>query len=478
MVVRAPSTQALANSSARFGILIRQGQSWSVVELGRGWLIALAVVSGLLLVTASAGALYHLFRDSMLHALAQGQGRDTRAYEERIAELRQRIDRMTTRQIVNQDSIEDRVAILIAKQAELEARSLLIGDLEDRAQQVGLSTTRGSTVPAANQPTSGTGFEARFPLPAAILGGTPAPRERETKRPMPIEDDATGSIRPNAFAPNPLPTRPPELPKSFEIVPFRGAIKDVVGEIDQRTRMLEKAQMEAMRGLATDARERAERHRRVIAATGLNPSRFGDKPAPAGPKSFSPLALRDVRANSDTAQGGPLLPAELGPSGTAVFDQMLSEADRAIRELRTTRQIVARLPLARPVAGDHDLTSGFGTRLDPFTRSLAFHSGVDFRAPTGTPVRATASGTVIEAGTNGGYGRMVEIDHGNGVSTRYAHLSSIAVSEGDKIALGQVIGAVGSTGRSTGPHLHYEVRIDDDAADPLRFLRAQRLARD
>ncbi|MCE2932629.1 MAG: M23 family metallopeptidase, partial [Hyphomicrobiales bacterium] len=82
---------------------------------------------------------------------------------------------------------------------------------------------------------------------------------------------------------------------------------------------------------------------------------------------------------------------------------------------------------------------------------------------------------VIEAGYSGGYGRMVEIDHGNGLSTRYAHLSSIQVSEGDTILAGQVLGTVGSTGRSTGPHLHYEVRIDDDATDPMRFLRASRL---
>ncbi len=121
------------------------------------------------------------------------------------------------------------------------------------------------------------------------------------------------------------------------------------------------------------------------------------------------------------------------------------------------------------------ITSSFGTRLDPFTRGLAMHSGIDFRAATGTAVRATAPGKVIEAGYNGGYGRMVEIDHGNGVSTRYAHLSSIQVSEGDTIRAGQVLGAVGSTGRSTGPHLHYEVRIDDDATDPMRFLRASRL---
>jgi murein DD-endopeptidase MepM/ murein hydrolase activator NlpD len=100
------------------------------------------------------------------------------------------------------------------------------------------------------------------------------------------------------------------------------------------------------------------------------------------------------------------------------------------------------------------------------------HTGLDFRAATGDPVRATANGKVSSSGWMGGYGRMVEVDHGNGLSTRYGHLSEIHVKVGDVVKIGQVIGAVGSTGRSTGPHLHYETRIDGDAVDPQKFLRA------
>jgi murein DD-endopeptidase MepM/ murein hydrolase activator NlpD len=96
---------------------------------------------------------------------------------------------------------------------------------------------------------------------------------------------------------------------------------------------------------------------------------------------------------------------------------------------------------------------------------------MDFSAPTGFPAKATAPGTVSEAGWNGSYGRMVEIDHGNGFSTRFAHLSHIAVAKGQKVERGDVVGAVGSSGRSTGPHLHYEVRRDGAAMDPLRFIK-------
>ena len=100
------------------------------------------------------------------------------------------------------------------------------------------------------------------------------------------------------------------------------------------------------------------------------------------------------------------------------------------------------------------------------------HSGLDFRGDTGDPVRVTANGTVVTAGWNGGYGKMVEVDHGNGISTRYGHMSEITVKVGQAVRIGQSVGKIGSTGRSTGPHLHYETRIDGDAVDPQKFLRA------
>jgi murein DD-endopeptidase MepM/ murein hydrolase activator NlpD len=100
------------------------------------------------------------------------------------------------------------------------------------------------------------------------------------------------------------------------------------------------------------------------------------------------------------------------------------------------------------------------------------HTGLDMRGTTGDPVRATADGTVTVAGWNGGYGNMVEISHGNGFATRYGHMSAIDVRVGQHVKIGQLVGRIGSTGRSTGPHLHYETRIDGEAVDPQRFLRA------
>ncbi len=113
-----------------------------------------------------------------------------------------------------------------------------------------------------------------------------------------------------------------------------------------------------------------------------------------------------------------------------------------------------------------------GNRRDPFLGRLALHSGIDFRFAPGEKVRATAPGKVIAAGWTGGYGNMVEVDHGNGISTRYGHMSEIRVKVGDKVDRTDVIGLAGSTGRSTGTHLHYEVRQDGRAVDPIYFMNA------
>jgi murein DD-endopeptidase MepM/ murein hydrolase activator NlpD len=127
------------------------------------------------------------------------------------------------------------------------------------------------------------------------------------------------------------------------------------------------------------------------------------------------------------------------------------------------------LPTLPPVE-NVNYTSNFGYRIDPFTGHQSFHEGVDFAAETGTPINAAASGKVITAEVHPAYGKTVEIDHGNGLVTRYAHASELLVAEGDLVVRGQRIAKVGSTGRSTGPHLHFEVRLNGASQNPARFL--------
>ena len=129
------------------------------------------------------------------------------------------------------------------------------------------------------------------------------------------------------------------------------------------------------------------------------------------------------------------------------------------------------VPSSKPVMAA-TYTSGYGVRSDPFRGSAAMHAGIDLAAPTGTMIYATADGVVDRAEWSGGYGNMVEIDHGKGLQTRFGHLSRILVKAGERVTRGMPIALMGSTGRSTGSHLHYEVRIDGRAVNPVPFLQS------
>ena len=127
------------------------------------------------------------------------------------------------------------------------------------------------------------------------------------------------------------------------------------------------------------------------------------------------------------------------------------------------------IPSVQPVQ-KLQFTSNFGIRSDPFRGTAAMHAGVDIPGPVGTPIYATADGVISHAGRQGGYGNMIEVNHGRGIATRYGHLSKILVADNTRVTRGQLIGLMGSTGRSTGSHLHYEVRIDGHAVNPVPFL--------
>ncbi len=182
---------------------------------------------------------------------------------------------------------------------------------------------------------------------------------------------------------------------------------------------------------------------------------------------------------AQAGQGGPLVDPtplssdELQNALTALSRQLETSDDSfSMLESRLLDERVQKsmLPTTLPVAADW-ISAGFGWRIDPFTGLRAMHEGIDFAAEVGTPIVAAASGVVIRAGLTPDYGNLVEIDHGNGLTTRYAHASKIFVKVGQLVRRGQKIALVGTTGRSTGPHLHFEVRINDVAVNPNRFLQ-------
>lgn len=205
----------------------------------------------------------------------------------------------------------------------------------------------------------------------------------------------------------------------------------------------------------TEAQTRAERLRLAFRLAGLNPA------------AYSPR---------DGALGGPLVEARDPRALAAVLDvdeafaiRIRNAADN-LSDMRRLADTAESMPFGRPTGAR--TTSGFGVRFDPFNGRPALHQGQDFAAPLNTPIHAPAPGIVSFVGVRSGYGKTVEIDHGRGFKTRYAHLNATAVSPGQRISLGQRLGAMGTTGRSTGVHLHYEVWMDGRPQNPARFMRA------
>jgi len=184
------------------------------------------------------------------------------------------------------------------------------------------------------------------------------------------------------------------------------------------------------------------------------------------------LGLKPSRFKAYTGQGGPL-EALLGDKAPVVQDgdPQFRALFMSWKKLDQLEQGVISIPSAKPVAGA-SFTSGFGVRSDPFRGGAAMHAGIDLAGPVGTPIYATADGVVGRAEWANGYGNLVELEHGKGIQTRYGHLSKILVKPNTRVKRGDLIALMGSTGRSTGSHLHYEVRIDGRAVNPLPFLQS------
>lgn len=214
-------------------------------------------------------------------------------------------------------------------------------------------------------------------------------------------------------------------------------------------RMMGETQM-AMHGIAAVASTRADEIATEMRQLGI------------------PFALPETDAN---AVGGPLLPATDELNGTPMLDDANAVMSALLR-YKAARESLDTAPVHMPITGNFRQSSNFGNRKDPFTGSRAFHSGMDFAAPSGTTVMSAAAGVVTYVGTKSGYGMVVEVTHDNGLVTRYAHLSGYLAREGQAVNTGTPIAKVGSTGRSTGPHLHFEIRKSDEAINPKAFLDA------
>jgi murein DD-endopeptidase MepM/ murein hydrolase activator NlpD len=409
----------------------RQGAGYTLVHAGhqlRIGPIAFWIVVGTLVIMAAwsiTTATYFAFSDDVLTRLVSREAEMQFGYEDRIAELRAQIDRLSSRQLLDQEQYEQRLDQVSRRQATLESRAGALSVLSDGA-------ATGSIKPPARN-------------------GLGAPQREAPLKPSPLSD-ATKFV--------PLPSRNARLdaanPATRRLALTAGdnidsALAGVQASLDR----VEARHRALLNALEETYHSKAQRMRGVLADLGVDTKKIAPAPKP----------------RIESGIGGPFV-AALPPFNAAAFDRQLYSVKIARAEIEQLTRTLVSIPVRKPVLGESEIVSGFGVRIDPFLGRPAMHTGLDFRAEIGDPVQVTANGTVTAAGWSGGYGKMVEVDHGNGLATRYGHMAEIDVKVGQQVKIGQSLGLVGTTGRSTGPHLHYETRIDGEAVDPQKFLNA------
>ena len=428
---RSPVHRLVARSAAL--AMPRLEDGYTLVHAGRQvrvgpvvfWIVIGTVI--LLGMWTAATATYFAFRDDVLKRLIARQAEMQYAYEDRIAELRAKVDRTTSRQLLDQEQFDQKLDQIMRRQTTLEWRAAALSAIPD-VQVTGSirpPLARGATPPDAGP------FTTPKPSPISDTVIFVAPPDREAR--LESRTRAVSETQSNQFA-------------------KAGGVDNVLVRLQSSLDKVESRQIAALNAAEDGMESRVRRMRGVFTDLGLDMAQLEG-------------------ATPRVGMGGPFVPVKL-TADAGPFERQLFRINITRAQVERLNRTLALVPYRKPVIGEVEFTSGFGVRVDPFLGRPAMHTGLDFRASTGDPVRATANGKVASSGWAGGYGRMVEIDHGNGLSTRYGHLSQIGVKVGDQIKIGQVIGEVGSTGRSTGPHLHYETRIDGEAVDPQKFLRA------
>jgi len=382
--------------------------------------VAFWIIVGTLVIMAIwsvATGTYFAFREDVLTRLIGRQTELQFAYEDRVAELRAQVDRATSRQLLDQEQFEQKLNAVLQRQATLEQRMAALGG--DLASTGSIRPPRGA-LPSETTPKAS-------PISDTVIFSAPPDREAR------------------------LESR--EGPASLTRISSRGdagGLDGILGRLSAGLDNIDRKQIAVLNDMEERADSKARRMRSVLSDLGVNP----------------------VRMPTGATVGGPFVPLNPAKASASAFDRQLYRVNVVRAQISQYLQALVAVPLRKPVIGEVDMSSPFGMRMDPFNGRPAIHTGIDLRGEVGEPVRATAAGRVSLAGREGGYGNMVEIDHGNGLATRYGHLSEIDVKVGQMVRIGETIGHIGSTGRSTGPHLHYETRVNGEAVDPQKFLRA------
>lgn len=426
-------------------IIVARGENIRTYRLN-AWLFGSTVGLLLLFLTGYVGSTaYLIFRDDVLTAAVTRQVEIQYDYEDRISLLRSEIDRVTSRHIVETQSIEGQVSSLLERQDGLRRQQVLLKDLISRAREQGISFASLSTprpTPRPDRPGEGKSDSDSDTLIQPVIMMTPEDGSSDQSAMAysggrPAASGAEGAVRPRSMATD-------GGKKPANIAPL---LKDLRSSLDQ----FEQHQSMSVYALRTAAQDEAKRLTAAI-------RHFGVRTPPA------PVGLLGDTAGNET--GGPFVPADTSNllAGMVTVQQTLQHID-------LLKNSATAIPVRKPLPRIH-VTSAFGYRVDPFLKKPGYHSGVDLRGAEGSPVSAAGAGKITHAASKGGYGLMVEISHSDGLKTRYGHLSAIKVVPGQYVNAGELVGLVGSTGRSTGPHLHYEAIRGGKTVDPMAFLAA------
>jgi len=397
-------------------VIIARGDRLQAVHISPSLMILAGVCFVLFSALYFGSTAYLVFRDDWARQDRGEEATLRESYEDRITALRNEIERIRSRRAVDHATVEQKVEQLLDRQDEIGQRQEMLDKLTEAARKAG--------------------FDVPPPLPLRKDAGRDAKDAGK-------QANADGIARPLVTLANVTGANARD-----PLAPLPGA--DRIDGIASQLDAMQSAQDMAVATMRTSIASRADRIAMLLKRVGRKLPRAATAEDVGGPFVPLPEGTEDERFASDVS----LLSSEL-------------------TRFASLRQVALALPWSQPIVGA-PISSGFGPRLDPFLGRPAMHTGIDFRAPRGMPARSVAAGTVIAAEWNGGYGNMVDVDHGNGVVTRYGHLSAITVRVGEHVDAGGKIGRVGSTGRSTGPHLHYEIRLDGDAIDPMRFIKAGR----
>ena len=422
-----------------------------------------------------------VFKDRIIAAKDHRYQQMQSAYENRVADLQISYDELNGALV----SAEDRFKSVAD---ELQTKQNTIMKFINRKEQVD-ATLQGLAGAAAMPPNGTTVVNAASPSFAPTANGAGASDSDIAPSGAAIDTESGGgselSVMPQPAPPQPRTAKPTkasfldlggavgqitgllfgshQTPGAGRIAPAtliqHPALRELALETD-RVQRIGVAETQLLSGTEGRLSERVASLQGIIRRTGIDPNQYAHKFA----------AVEGV--------GGPDIPFQqvhIDGIADSAFENAFLSASAVLEQMNGLLSSLRHIPLTIPVHGSaFEETSGFGARVDPFTGRYAFHPGVDFAGPWGSTVASTAPGVVVFAGNRGGYGNMVEIDHGFGIHTRYGHLSSILVQVGAKVGKGAPIGRLGSTGRSTGPHVHYEVWYDDVVRNPSNFIEAGR----